>query len=94
MSELSQIGNEIDRDAFDDKDTSLAIAIPVGQAQIRHEFTFEEGQRLKRKVDWVLLPLLAAAYLIKNMASNMPSVSLDVLRYRPVCRSNQYIHRT
>ncbi|KAK4684453.1 hypothetical protein P7C73_g5723, partial [Tremellales sp. Uapishka_1] len=40
---------------------------------LRQQFTYADSQRLKRKADWRLLPILITAYLIKNMDGNIVS---------------------
>ncbi|ORY35298.1 major facilitator superfamily domain-containing protein [Naematelia encephala] len=41
--------------------------------EARRQFTYEAGEKLKRRVDWHLLPLLILAYLVKNMDGNVVS---------------------
>jgi hypothetical protein len=75
----------------DEKSRDLdTIAVPVNEsaepdqhfvvveedlAAARSRFTYEDANRLKRKADFRVLPLLMVAYLIKNIDQSSTSVS-------------------
>ncbi|KAK4689567.1 hypothetical protein P7C73_g526, partial [Tremellales sp. Uapishka_1] len=49
----------------------------------RQMFTFQDGERLKRKADWRLLSLLALCYLLKNLDANVVSYVLTINQGTP-----------
>lgn len=55
----------VELDGYDDKDV-----LPTA----RHLFSYEDGERLKRKADVRLLLILACCYLLKNIDTNLVSV--------------------
>jgi hypothetical protein len=74
-----------DTPLYDDKDLLSSEVLPVEQgedvvdadvAAARALFSYQDGERLKRKADWRLLTFLACAYLLKNMDQNLASVGL------------------
>ena len=75
-----------DTPSYEDKDILSADVLPVSEqgeglvdadiAAARQLFTYQDGERLKRKADWRLLTFLALAYLLKNMDQNLASYVL------------------
>ena len=71
---------------YEEKDIIDPTVLPVSEstdkglvdsdvAAARQMFTYEDGERLKRKADWRLLSLLALCYLLKNMDQQLAPVS-------------------
>ncbi|ODO06734.1 hypothetical protein I350_04093 [Cryptococcus amylolentus CBS 6273] len=52
------------------KDGVEEVAQQDADAAIKEKFTYEQEQKLLRRVDWRLLPLLILAYLLKNLDGN------------------------
>lgn len=70
-----------DKDAYGDLNVlpvealDNVTALDENTTHLRQQFTYEDGERLKRRVDRRLLTFLALAYLMKNIDANVISVS-------------------
>lgn len=53
-----------------DQDTDLIVGYEADQMRARTLLTYEEEKKLLRRIDWHIMPLLAFAFLLKNLDAN------------------------
>ncbi|KAK8845274.1 hypothetical protein IAR55_005987 [Kwoniella newhampshirensis] len=82
MSELVygtrvEIAPDDSKDATDSKVVTVEeknVPVVDGEtAEARRLFSYEYGEKLKRRADWHIMPVLVLAYLVKNIDVNMVS---------------------